>query len=434
MFYPPQLRRGDLLPRIVSPSLPGTGSRAAALFFEELEAPGINTLYRGAPSLVWQEARGANVLDLDGNRFIDFTAGFGVAAVGHRHPRVVRALAEQSRRLIHGLGDVMGHTSRLDLAKKLRELAPWPEDARTQTYFAVSGADAIEIAIKTALLSRPGRSGIGVFDPSYHGLSLGALAATSRPAFRDPFAAHLHHDIHRFPFGGSLEPLRQNLESGQLAAVLLEPIVGREGVLLPPEGWLAEVAALCRYHETLLVFDEIFTGFGRCGHLFAGPGEGVIPDLICCGKALGGGMPIAAVLAPADVFASWPKDGEALHTGTFVAHPLACAAALATLEVIASEKLVERARLLGEWVSSWLTALDLPKDLVEVRGRGLLFGLEFSSAAAAAAFQRRSLQRGILLLAGGPEGRVAQLVPPLTITERQLDAALGLLEQALAAT
>lgn len=434
MSYPPRLRRGDLLPRIVSPSLPGTGSKAGALFSEELEAPGINTLYRGAPSIVWQEALGANVVDLDGNRFLDFTSGFGVAAVGHRHPRVVKAIAEQSRRLIHGLGDVMSHTARLEVARKLRELAPWPEDARTQTYFAVSGADAIEIALKTALLSQPGRSGIGVFDPSYHGLSLGALAATSRSAFRDPFAAHLHPNIHRFVFGGRLEPLRQSLESGQVAAVLLEPIVGREGVLLPPAGWLAEIAALCRRYDALLVFDEIFTGFGRSGHLFAGPGEGVIPDLICCGKALGGGMPIAAVLAPADVFACWPNDGEALHTGTFVAHPVACAAAIATLEVIAAENLVARARVLGEAVASWLEVIDLPNDLVEVRGRGLLFGLEFRTAAAAAAFQRRSLERGILLLAGGPEGRVAQLVPPLTITERQLDVALGLLEQALAAT
>lgn len=432
-MIPPRLKRGDLLPKVVSESLPGPGSCAASFFFAELEAPGINTLYGGAPSLLWQEACGANVLDFDGNRFIDFTSGFGVAAIGHRHPRVVKALREQSRRLIHGLGDVMGHPARLELAKRLRQLAPWPEAARTQVYFAVSGADAVEIALKTALLCRPGRSGIGVFDPSYHGLSLGALAATSRPAFREPFAAHLHHDIHRFPFGQKLDALEHALAGGRLAAVLLEPIVGREGVLLPPEGWLAEIAELCRQHDTLLVFDEIFTGFGRSGHLFAGPGEGVIPDLLCCGKALGGGMPIAAVLAPAEVFAAWPSSGEALHTGTFVAHPLACAAAIATLEVIAEEDLVRRTRGLGEKVAARLATWRHPK-LIAARGRGLLFGLEFADAAAAASFGRRALERGILLLAGGPEGRVAQLVPPLTITERQLDAALGHLEHALAAT
>lgn len=428
-----RLYRGDLLPRI-STELPGPLSREASGRFAELEAPGINTLYGGAPSLVWQEALGSCVLDLDGNCFLDFTSGFGVAAVGHRHPRVVAAVREQSRRLLHGLGDVMGHPGRLALAEKLRAWAPWPKEKRAQVYFAVSGADAVEIALKTALLARPGRRGIVAFAPSYHGLTLGALAASSRPAFRDPFAAHLHGETRRFAFGAPLGELRRALASGEVAAVLVEPVVGREGVLFPPAGWLAELAAICRDSGTLLVCDEIFTGFGRTGWAFASSAERVVPDLLCCGKALGGGMPIAAVLAPAEILAAWATPGEALHTGTFVAHPLSCAAALAALEVLESEDLVARARALGEEIAPRLAAFTQDSTLVAVRGRGLLFGLAFASPELAGRFQQAAWREGILLLAGGAEGKVAQLAPCLTITREQLDAALAALERALAAT
>lgn len=420
------------MPRVAG-ELPGPRSREASALFAELEAPGINTLYGGAPNLVWQEALGSCVLDLDGNRFLDFTSGFGVAAIGHRHPRVVAAVREQSRKLVHGLGDAIGHPGRLALAARLRALSPWPAEARTQVYFAVSGADAVEIALKTALLCRPGRSRVAVFEPSYHGLSLGALAATSRPAFREPFAAHLHREARRFPFGQPLGPLRRELASGQFAAVLVEPAVGREGALFPPAGWLAELAEGCRETGTLLVCDEIFTGFGRCGHLFAAAGEGALPDLICCGKALGGGLPIAAVLAPADILAAWATPGEALHTGTFVAHPLACAAALAALSVIEEEGLVERSRRLGEEIAPRLRGWLQHPALAEVRGRGLFFGLEFRTRELAGSFQRAAWQNGVLLLAGGPDGKVAQLAPCLNITRQQLEAALEALERSLPA-
>ena len=430
----PLLRRGDLLPRVIT-ELPGPRCREASSRFAELEPPGINTLYGGADNLVWQEALGSNVFDLDGNRFVDFTSGFGVTAVGHRHPRVVAAIEQQSQKLIHGLGDAMGHPGRLELAARLRRLAPWPENDRTQVYFAVSGADAVEVALKTALLDSRGRSGIAVFAPAYHGLSLGALAATSRPAFRDPFSAHLHHEIHRFPFGQSLEALRRELGRGGFAAILVEPVVGREGVLFPPDGWLAELREIASQTGALLIFDEIFTGFGRTGEIFAGPAAGVVPDLLCCGKALGGGLPIAAVLGPRHRFAAWSTPGEALHTGTFVAHPLACAAALATLEVIEQENLVGRSRRLGAELAPRLA--EWPRHypgLLAVRGRGLLFGLEFRSREATTSFQMAAWRAGVLLLAGGPEGRVAQLVPCLDIHENQLEAAISALELALAAT
>lgn len=424
----PRLRRGDLLPRLlVAP--PGPRSRELSARLARAEAPGINTLAGDAPSLVWAEARGANVLDVDGNRFLDLTAGFGVAAIGHRHPAVVAAVGRQSRRLLHGLGDAAPHEPRLLLAERLARLVPVDDP---QTYFAVSGADAVEVALKTAVLAT-GRAGVVAFAPAYHGVTLGALAATSRAAFRDPFAAHLHGHLRRLPFAAPLAEIESALAADAPAALLVEPIVGREGVLVPPPGWLAGVAAACRRHRVPLVADEVFTGFGRTGHRFAVDAEGVRPDLLCCGKALAGGLPIGAVIGRRELLAAWDRGGEALHTGTFVAHPVACAAALAVLEVLARERLDERAAALGEAIAPTLAAwAGRTPALLEVRGRGLLWGLELRDRDLAQAFVDAARRRGVLLLAGGPAGRVAQLAPPLTITRRQLDAALRILAEALA--
>lgn len=423
-----RLERGDLLPKVVIPP-PGPRARQLSLRLAEHEAPGINTLYRGRPGIVWEEALGSNVLDVDGNRYIDLTSGFGVAAIGHRHPLVVAAIADQSQRLIHGLGDVAGHPPRVELASRLCSAAPIHD---AQVYFAISGADAVEIALKTALLASR-RPGILAFEPSYHGLTLGALTATSRAHFRRPFAPHLHSHLTRLPFACELDAIDGLLRSErQIGCVLVEPVVGREGTLFPGVGWLKGLADLCREHDVLLIADEIFTGFGRCGALFACDLEMVVPDLLCCGKALAGGMPIGTVLGSRELFGCWQSDGEALHTATFVAHPLACAAALATLGVLFDEDLPGRARILGARVAprlaGWADQLEL---VVDARGAGLLWGIELASAELAAGIVDALRQRGLLLLAGGPDGRVIQLAPPLTIAEHQLDTALDLIEQVL---
>ena len=419
---------GDLLPEIVVPP-PGPRSRELSAALGELEAPGVNTLVQGAPSILWEEARGANVRDIDGNIYIDLTSGFGVAAVGHRHPQVVEAVRGQAGRLLHGLGDVMAHPLRVELARRLTGIAPVDDP---QVFFSISGAEAVEIALKTAL-GATGRPGVLAFEPSYHGLTLGALAVTSREEFRSPFAAHLHGHVRRLPFGASLERIDELLAEGDAGAAIVEPIVGREGVLIPPDGWLAGLAEACRRHGALLIADEIFTGFGRTGRLFAVEHEGVRPDILCCGKALGGGLPIAAVIARRQLFRCWETPGEARHTATFLANPPACAAALATLDVLQDEDLPARAvrlgRDLGQRLATWP---DRFPAVEEVRGRGLLWGAQFRTAEAAKRWMLEAWSRGVLLLAGGPEGRVAQLVPPLTIREEQLAAAVGILEDLLA--
>ncbi|MDX1384663.1 MAG: aspartate aminotransferase family protein, partial [Thermoanaerobaculia bacterium] len=362
------LRSGDQLPRMVT-APPGPRARELCRDLERFEAPGINTLAGGGTTILWQEALGANVLDVDGNIYVDLTAGFGAAAVGHRDPAVLEAVRRQAARLVHGLGDVHAHPARVDLARRLAARAP-VDDPRV--YFAVSGADAVETALKTALRAT-GRPGIVAFDPAYHGLTLGALAVSSRPAFRDSFREHLHRHVRRLPFACPPESLDRELAAGAggIGAVILEPIVGREGVLVPPAGWLTAVAELCARHRALLIADEILTGFGRTGGWFAVESEGVRPDLLCCGKALGGGLPVAAVIGRGELMAAWRTAGEALHTATFTAHPLSCAAALATLDRLEELRLPARARRLGRRVAQRLAGLRGAPGVVDVRGRGL---------------------------------------------------------------
>ena len=415
------------MPRVVTPP-PGPESRAVCRQLGRYEAPGVNTLFAGEPSIVWREALGVNVLDVDGNRYIDLTAGFGAAAVGHRHPQVTAALRRQAGRLVHGLGDVHAHPVRAQLAARLARRAPIKNG---QVYFAVSGADAVEIALKTALLATS-RPGIVAFEPAYHGLTLGALNLTSRPAFRLPFAQHLHAHVQRLPFGCPVDELEAAVVWGDVGALVVEPLAAREGVLVPPAGWLKELAELCRRRHVLLIADEIFTGFGRTGRWFAVESNGVQPDLLCCGKALGGGLPIAAVVGNRSVLAAWRTAGEALHTATFLAHPLACAAAMAVLDILEEAALPRRAARLGGRIAaridSWPNRFSC---LAAVRGQGLVWGLELDSQELARAFSRRAAHRGVLLLTGGPDGRVAEISPCLTIPERLLDAALDILGETL---
>ena len=421
-----RLLSGEQPPEIVVPP-PGPRSRALALELARYEAPGINTLGPGdSPSVVWAEALGANVLDVDGNRFVDLTSGFGVATLGHRPAAVVAAVAAQARELLHGLGDVAAHPSRIRLAARLAALVPVD---RPRVHFAISGADAVEIALKTALAARrsAGCSRILAFDPGYHGTTFGALALSSRAAFREPFLEHLDPHVVRLPFGCPTARFADALDGA--AALVVEPLVGREGVMVPPPGWLAALAAAAQATGALFIADEIFTGFGRTGTRFAVDREAVRPDLLCCGKALGGGLPLAAVVGRSELMEVWRSDGEALHTATFVAHPLACAAACAALDEIEERGLAARAVEIGERVVGGL-APRLPAGTT-LRGRGAAWGLELPTAASAAALSSELRDQGYLVLAGGASGRVVQLLPPLTIPFALLALALEAIAEAL---
>ncbi len=387
------------------------------------EAPIVNTLYEDTIPIVWQEALGSNVLDVDGNRYIDFTAGFGAAGVGHRHPRVVAALAEQSACLVHGLADVHAHGVRIDLSERLRDMAPIDDPL---VHHAISGADAVEIAVQSMILAT-GRAGVLAFTPSYHGLTLGALALTSRSHFREPFREWLPDTVTHLPWGCSREEVVEALSEDRIGGVIVEPTIGREGVVFPEPGWLAMLSEVCAGHGVLLAVDEIFTGFGRTGRTWACDHDTVRPDLLCCGKILGGGMPIAAVIGRSEVMAAWDRGGEALHTATFLANPMACAAALATLDVLEDERLVERSARLEPRMRGLFARFAEIEAVAGVRGRGLLWGVELHSARFAGRVVGRCLEEGLLILAAGESGSVLEICPPLSIAERQLEAGLDIL-------
>ncbi len=416
-----------LAPELVS-EVPGPQSRALAARLAKVESRNVTAL-EPAP-IFWERARHANLWDVDGNRYVDLTAAFGVANVGHAHPEVVRAVSSQAETLLHGMGDVHPARVKVELLEKLAELYPrgsartGPQVSRpgVRGVLSSSGSDAVETALKTAMLAT-GRAGVLAFEGAYHGLSFGALDCTWRADFKAPFAARLPGAT-RFARFGDLDDVRRVADGpGEpIGAVLVEPVQGRGGECVPPAGFLSGLRALCDERGWLLIADEIYTGLGRTGALFACDHEGVIPDLLCIGKGLASGMPLSACLGLDSCFDAWPRStGEALHTQTFLGHPASCAAALASLAVSERWQLPARARALGRTVLDHLReGLTGVSAVVEVRGLGLMLGIECARPEIAHAATAQLLEQGYVLLPSGPGGRVLSLTPPLSIEEGAL--------------
>jgi 4-aminobutyrate aminotransferase-like enzyme len=422
---------GDSTPSVRTP-LPGPVSARWVEALARTECPSLTArrarrAERSGASydpIVWAEARGANVRDADGNVFVDLTGGFAVAAVGHGHPRVVAAIAAQAGKLVHALGDVHPSEPKIALLARLAEAMPFAE---ARVVLGQNGSDAIAAALKTAML-RTGRPGVVAFDGGYHGLMYAPLALCGySTAFREPFAAQLNPHVRFAPYprgeSHAALALLDRLLDESVGAVVVEPALARGGVVFPPDDFLGALASLCRARGALLIADEIFTGFGRTGARFAFERAGVTPDLVCLGKALGGGMPISACIGPLDVMKAWGDPGkEAIHTATFSGHPIACAAALATLDVLDEEGLYERAELNGANALAELGALRRHPSVRDVRGRGLLLGVELDSGARTLALVRSLLERGYLVLPAGRDAEVLSITPPLTIAPELLSA------------
>ena len=344
----------DLFPRLVTP-VPGPRSRELARCLRRVESPNVTYLAPDFP-VFWEEAKGCLVTDVDGNRFLDVTAAFGVASVGHSHPRVVAAVRAQAEKLLHGMGDVHPSEVKVRLCERVAELVPLPHP---QVILGQNGGDAVEAALKTAMLAT-GRPGVLAFEGGYHGLTYGALDVTARADFRTPFQPQLGRFTRHLPYGCPLEHVRAHLTDHTPGAILAEPIQGRGGIVVPPPGWLRGLREVCSETNTLLILDEIFTGWGRTGDWFACDHEKVIPDILCVGKAMGGGLPISACVASTDLMASWGEStGEALHTSTFLGNPVACAAALAALDVLEEEDLPGRALQGGQSLPGACTRSNL---------------------------------------------------------------------------
>jgi len=417
-------------PKILT-AIPGPCSRALADDLRRVESPNVTYLAPDFP-IFWEEAHGCIVTDVDGNRFLDVTSAFGVASIGHSHPRVVAAVQAQAEKLMHGMGDVHPSEVKVRFCERIARLVPLPH---AQIILGQNGGDAVEAALKTALLAT-GRPGILAFENGYHGLSYGALDVTARADFRAPFQSQLGGFTRHLPYGCSLTQIEAHLKTHRPGAVLAEPIQGRGGIVVPPSGWLAGLRELCTAMNTLLILDEIFTGWGRTGDWFACRHENIIPDILCVGKAMGGGLPISACVASAELMSVWGEStGEALHTSTFLGNPLACAAGLAALSVLEEERLPERAAEIGAVFAHGLRELqaEFPDKIADVRGRSLMLGIEMASPQIALSLVPAALRQGLILLPAG-DGRVLEFVPPLTITEEQIAWCLETMRRLLAAS
>jgi len=424
---------GDELP-LLKTKVPGEHSRTFLLRHRHAAAP--MGPPRASGGIVYATAVGANVVDVDGNRYVDLAAGFGAEIIGHAHPAVQRALSLQAERLWHALGDVHPSDAKIALSERLATLHP---ESGAQVILGQSGSDAVSAALKTAALAT-GKPGLVAFGGAYHGLGYGPLAACGlRASYRLPFAAQLspHVRFCEYPAGAlaaeaTLEAVRRELGAGDVGAVLVEPILGRGGVLVPPAGFLRELATLAAERGALLVADEIWTGLGRTGSWLRSVSDGVTPDLFCLGKGLGGGLPLSAVVGRRALMAAWQRVEEVVDTSTFAGAPLACATALATLATLSRDKLVERSAALGTTWHDAVAAAVSGVPGVTVRGAGLMLGVDIGQRpGAAVAAVRALLERGFLATTGGGKREVLVLTPPLTIAEPLLAAATEAVAEAV---
>lgn len=417
--------------------------------------------------IVWTRARGTRVWDDQGRQYIDLTSAFGVAATGHANPAVVRAGARQLATLGHAMGDVHPHALKARLARELSRITfeRWSRLGRAggprqhgKTVFCNSGFEAVEAALKTARLAT-GRPGVIAFEGAYHGLGYGALNATHRAHFRGPFADQLGGFAVFQPFptlapnpirrgsraaveaGMTEHELRRSLDaalqSRTIGAILVEPVQGRGGVRIPPPWFLPLLRRVSERHGALLILDEIYTGFGRTGRWFACEHSGVIPDVVCLGKALTGGFPLSACVGRAEVMdRAWPAStGEAIHTSTYLGHPVGCAMALAQIGELQRRRLVERSARLGLVLGKALNRLSMQiaPGRLQARQIGLMAGIEMRTAAGkpdtalVLAVMKRALARGLIVLPEGAESEVLSLAPPLTMAQTQLLGAVRVL-------
>jgi acetylornithine/N-succinyldiaminopimelate aminotransferase len=368
----------------------------------------------GQPGLALVRGQGAVVFGADGESYVDLLGGIAVNALGHAHPAVIAAVTRQIATLGH-VSNLYAAEPPVKLASRLLTLA----GTAGKVFFTNSGAEAVEAAFK--LSRRTGRTRVVAANGGFHGRTMGALALTGQPAKADPFRP-LPGEVTHIPYGdvAALEAA----VTGETAMVILEPIQGEAGVVVPPAGYLAAAREITARHGALLVLDEVQTGIGRTGHWFAFQAEGVVPDAITLAKGLGGGLPIGALVAFGEASTLL---AAGMHASTFGGNPVCCAAALAVLDTIAAEGLLDHVKRLGERLRQGIEALNHPL-VAGVRGAGLLLGITLTGPAAAAVTTALR-DKGFLANAAQPD--VLRLAPPLVLTAEQAEAFLAALPSAL---
>ena len=435
----------------IKTEIPGPKSRALMERRHNAVSSGIGI----ATPFFAQEAKNALLTDVDGNTFIDFGGGIGVLNVGHTNPRVVEAVKEQAERFLHTCFYVTEYESYIELAERLNALVPG--DGEKRSFFVNSGAEAVENAIKIAR-AYTGRPAVIAFENAFHGRTLLAMTLTSKPdPYKKgfgPFAPEIYRVPAPYPYrcpvgrdcsGGCQGDCFSALEKafvsyvhpGSVAAIIVEPVSGEGGFLPFPDSYLRRLRELCDEHGIVLIIDEVQTGFGRTGKMFAIEHSGVVPDLLITAKSLGGGMPIGGVTGKKEIM-------DAPHVGglgtTFGGNPLACTAALAVLDSFEQDGLLERANVVGERIMGAMHDIQGKHlDFVgDVRGRGPMAAMEIVQDAASrtpdkkrtGAVVEAALQEGLLLLTAGQYGNVIRTLAPLSITDEELDEGLEILGRA----
>ena len=368
----------------------------------------------GVPEITLSHGTGVEVWDVEGNRYLDFLGGIATNILGHAHPEIIKAVSSQIAELSH-ISNLYAHLPGLELATRLKDLIG---DPTARVFFCNSGAEANEAAIKLSRLT--GRSKIVAAIGGFHGRTIGALSITGQEAKREPFEPLL--DDIDFVAYGQLEAMR-DVVSSETAMVIVEPIQGENGVVVPPQGYLSGLRDICDEHGALLAIDAVQTGMGRTGEWFGFEGEGIMPDVVTLAKGLGGGLPLGAMITLGREAPAF-KPGQ--HGSTFGGNPISCAAANAAIDYLITHSLLSKVRDHGIGIK---TAVESMPGVIEVRGRGLLLGIVLQEPIAQKLIPIAT-SRGLLLNATNPH--VIRLAPALVVTQEQIDEFVSLFGQSLA--
>ena len=399
-------------------------------------------------SVMVDHGEGSYLFDTEGKRYLDFTCGIGVTNTGHAHPRVVKAIQDQAAKLIHGQANIVYHKPMQDLVDELLAVVPQPLDS---FFFSNSGAEIVEAGVKLAKQAT-GRPNVIVFQGSFHGRTHLTMAmTTSKTIYRArhqplvpgifvaPYPYAFYYGWNEQPtLDFCLRELKKLLKSQtapeETACIVVEPVLGEGGYVVPPAGFLPELRKLCDEHGILLVADEIQTGFGRTGKFFAVEHTQTTPDILLMAKGIASGLPLSSLAARKELMSKWTPGS---HGGTFGGNVVACAAAVATIQAMREEKLVENADVRGKQLMAGLHKLQAEfPQIGDVRGLGLMVGVEFGQpgvpdAAAAKAVIKAAFGHRLMLLGSGTFDNVIRWIPPLVVTEEQIDEAIGIFAAAL---
>ena len=429
--------------------VPPPGPKARAVI--ERDSAWTSTSYIKEYPLVVSHGKGTMIEDVDGNRYLDFMAGIAVASTGHAHPKVVAAVQDAASRFLHICGTDFYYEGMAALCERLARVAPGPSKKRV--FLTNSGTEAVEGAIKLARNSTR-RPALIAFDGAFHGRTYGAMSLTSSKAVQRAGYGPMVPEVYHVPYANRFrcqycrdraectldcvrsietELFARRVDPRDVAAIFVEPIQGEGGYVVPPRGFLSGLRELCDRHGILLVIDEVQSGIGRTGKMFACEYEGVEPDVLLTAKGLGSGMPIGAIVAR-DTVMKW---GQGAHGSTFGGNPVCCAAALATLDLVEGG-LTANAQAIGGRLTSGLRRLaERHETIGDVRGLGLMIGVEFVTDRATRQpapklvheLVQRAFQRGLLLLGAGKSA--LRLAPPLVVSEYDVDTALRIIDELL---